>query len=252
MAGIGAALDFGNQTAGGTYTIVGTSVGSGCSSQMSGSAVIVVNPLPVAYNVTGGGSYCSGGSGVHVMLSGSNTGINYQLKQDGTAVGLAMAGTGSALDFGAQTGQGTYTVEAQNSTTSCSNIMTGSVAININPLPTAYTVVGTGTSYCSGGAGIDIQLSNSQAGINYQLYSGSATTCEHSCIPGSGFDLDFGYQTGAGFYTVVAINPATGCTNTMTGGANVIVSPLPTAFTVTGGGGYYGGRCWCECWSQQF
>ena len=38
---------------------------------MTGSAAVTINPLPAAYNVTGGGAYCAGGFGVPVGLSGS-------------------------------------------------------------------------------------------------------------------------------------------------------------------------------------
>ncbi len=83
MAGTGGAISFGDQTAAGTYTVVGTvGSGSGCSNTMYGNAVVVINPLPVAYTVTGGGHYCSGTTGADVMLSNSNLGVNYQLLVD--------------------------------------------------------------------------------------------------------------------------------------------------------------------------
>ena len=239
MAGTSAALSFGTPTAAGTYTIVGTDTLSGCSSNMTGNAVIGINPLPVAYTVTGGGNYCAGGTGVHVMLSSSNTGINYQLLVNGVATGGIVAGTGSMIDFGPQTLAGVYTVQATNPATTCTNTMAASVSVGVNSLPNIYTVVGTGTNYCSGGAGIDITMSGSDAGVNYQLYIGSITTG----VPftGSGFVMDFGYQTASGFYTAVAINPATGCSSTMSGGATVSINPLPNAYTVTGGGSYCDG-----------
>lgn len=44
-----------------------------------------------------------------------------------------------------------------------------------------------------------------------------------------------------GTYTVIATNPATGCTSTMTGTASVSITALPVAFTMTGGGNYCNG-----------
>lgn len=64
---------------------------------MTGSAIVVMDALPVAMTMTGGGSYCSGGAGVSVGLSGSETGVDYQLYRGITAVGSPVAGTGSAL-----------------------------------------------------------------------------------------------------------------------------------------------------------
>ena len=37
--------------------------------------------LPQIYNITGSGSYCVGSGGLTVNLSGSQTGVNYQLKK---------------------------------------------------------------------------------------------------------------------------------------------------------------------------
>ena len=46
---------------------------------MTGSAKVTVNTLPAAYQVTGGGSYCSGGTGVAIGLNNSSSGVSYQL-----------------------------------------------------------------------------------------------------------------------------------------------------------------------------
>src|ERR1043165_7893754 len=72
VTGTGSALSFGTFLTAGTYTVVAS--GSGCTNNMTGSATIVVNPLPMAFSLTGGGSYCAGGTGVLVGLAGSQTG----------------------------------------------------------------------------------------------------------------------------------------------------------------------------------
>src|SRR5690606_15370840 len=117
-----------------------------------GSVVVTINPLPTAFNVTGGGAYCSGGAGVAVGLSGSQTGVNYQLQLNGGNTGAPVAGTGAAISFGNQTAAGTYTVVATNTTTTCTATMTGNVVITINPLPTSFALTGGG-AYCAGGIG---------------------------------------------------------------------------------------------------
>ncbi|MBW4362659.1 hypothetical protein, partial [Flavobacterium taihuense] len=67
---------------------------------------------PTAYTVTGGGAYCSGGTGSAVGLSNSDTGVTYQLKNGATDVGSPVSGTGTAISFGNQTAAATYTVLA--------------------------------------------------------------------------------------------------------------------------------------------
>ncbi|WP_026711804.1 beta strand repeat-containing protein [Flavobacterium filum] len=84
---------------------------------------------PTAFNVTGGGTVCVGGSGTLVGLSGSQTGISYQLKLNGNDVGSPVAGTGAALSFGTQTALGTYTVVAINSACSLTVTMNGNAVI---------------------------------------------------------------------------------------------------------------------------
>ncbi|MCZ2460881.1 MAG: lamin tail domain-containing protein, partial [Chitinophagales bacterium] len=109
------------------------STSAGCRTETD----FVINAKPTAFNVTGGGSYCTGGSGVTVGLSGSESGVNYQLVRNGTNTGSPVAGTGSAISFGNQTVAGTYTVIATNTSTTCTATMTGNVTITVNPLPTA-------------------------------------------------------------------------------------------------------------------
>lgn len=236
MPGTGAMLDFGLQTAGGTYTVVATNTTTTCNNNMTGSVTITVDPLPTAYNVTGGGNYCSGGTGVSVMLSGSDVGTQYQLKADGSPVGAPIAGTGFVLDFGMQTAPGNYTVSATNTITTCTTDMTGSANVGINALPTVYTVAGLGSSYCSGGTGINISLSGSDMGTNYQLYNGLSPV--GGAVSGTGVPVNFGYLIPTGTYTVKAVNSTTGCTNSMSGAAPITINPLPVAFTTTGGGSY--------------
>ncbi|RYE16150.1 MAG: hypothetical protein EOP51_26335, partial [Sphingobacteriales bacterium] len=150
------------------YSLVG-----GCNAATPTVYNVTVNPLPVAFNVTGGGAYCSGGSGAPIGLSGSQNGVSYQLYNGASTVGTPVTGTGSAISFGNQTANGTYTVTASNTSTLCSNSMTGSVMVTINPLPAVFNVTGGG-AYCSGGTGVVIDLSGSESGINYQLYNGAS------------------------------------------------------------------------------
>ncbi len=234
VAGTGATLDFGTYTTSGTYVVVGSNGTTSCSSNMSGSATVVINPLPTVYAVTGGGSYCNGGAGLHIGLGGSTAGIAYQLYNGSTPVGSLVSGTGLSIDFGVKTDAGTYTVLGYNPATTCNTAMMGSALITINPLPTVHTVTGGG-SYCNGSpAGVNIGLSNSTPGTSYQLYNGSATA--GGSVFGTGAAIDFGGFTGTGTYSVMATTVSSTCTNPMSGTAVVTISALPVVQTVTGGG----------------
>jgi hypothetical protein len=225
-------------TASGNYKAVVTN--SNSCRDTSAAVSVTVNDLPSAYAVTGGGAYCSSGTGVAIGVNNSQSGINYQLYNGTTPVGTAAAGTGAAISFGNQATAGTYTVKATNATTLCGPVtMTGSATVTINPLPATYTVTGGG-SYCVGGTGVAIGLNNSETGVNYQLYKG--TSAVGGVVPGSGSSIGFGSFTAAGNYTVKAVNATTSCGPVvMTGSADVVINPLPTAYTVTGGGAYCNG-----------
>lgn len=202
------------------YTVTTTNA-SGCTD--TDNITITVNPAPTAYTVTGSGSYCSGGTGLPVGLSSSQTGVNYQLQANAVNTGSPIAGTGSAISFGNQTSAGTYTVIATNATTSCTNNMTGNAVITISTTPVAFIASGT-TAICSGSS-TTITLSGSATGVNYQLYNNAVAL--GSAIPGTGSALTFNNITAVGTYTIVG--SAGTCTTNMTGNAIITVNQSPTA-----------------------
>ena len=113
--------------------------------------IITVDPLPVVYTVTGGGSYCAGTSGVHIGLSGSDMGISYQLYH-GTVLSGTVTGAGTAAGFGVETTAGIYTAIAINATTGCSDNMRDSAIVMITPtvIPTVTIVTSPGDTVCAG------------------------------------------------------------------------------------------------------
>jgi trimeric autotransporter adhesin len=176
----------------------------------------VVNVLSVPAPITGSSQGCVGAS---TVLADASTGGIW------TSSNLAVANidtTGIVAAVAAGSATITYTTAP-----SCVSVHT----FTVNALPLVYPVTGGG-NYCSGGAGLHIGLGGSQAGVHYQLYRG--TTAIGAPIIGSGSSIDFGLQTAAGTYTVVADNTLTGCTNNMGGSVSVSVTPsvLP-AVTVT-------------------
>ena len=237
MPGSTSSIDFGLFTGVGNYTVMASNTFTGCSNTMSGSANVFVNPLPHAYLLSGGGAYCSGGNGVHVVTNGSEVGTSYQLYVGGSPVGLPLIGDGSNLDFGLQTAAGHYSAIATNQTTLCNNNLGGGADVIINATPTAYNVMGGG-NYCLGGAGRDISLDGSQAGFEYKLYNGTTLI---GTLTGIASTIDFGNQTLSGNYTITGKNLVTGCMSNMSGSANINIDPLPTGYNLNGGGNYCAG-----------
>jgi|GEM_PF-656371 len=182
-------------------------------------------PIRYAYNQTNGQA--------ETILYWSYPGVSNPVVIPSTqfftnvTTGSLLAGTGSSLNFPVSTA-GTYTIIATNSTTGCSQTMSGSAAITVNPLPTLYTVSGTAL-ICSGSSTI-IVLSGSQTGVNYQLQIGGVNT--GSMVAGTGSSLNFPV-TAAGSYTVLATNTTTGCTQNMNGSAVITINPVVTISSTT-------------------
>jgi len=90
--------------------------------------------LPLVFTLEGDGGYCAGSPGATLTLSGSETGVNYQMYIDGVAAGAALPGTGSALLWPNLTAMGFYTVKGL--TANCSNDMAGQIYVSQIMAPT--------------------------------------------------------------------------------------------------------------------
>jgi gliding motility-associated-like protein len=199
------------------------------------TAVVLVNALPTLYNITQGGEYCEGGVGIEIKMLNSQQDISYVLYKDGAATTTTVTGTGGPISFGNMLEAGDYTVKAVNTTTTCSRFMDGTSTVIVNPLPQVYLVTGGG-QYPSGGVGVPVGLSGSETGINYMLYLAGQPLILPPGLPGTGSAITFGNQTLAGQYTVMAVNPVTGCEIQMNGNATVVINPYPSVQNVFGGG----------------
>jgi hypothetical protein len=171
---------------------------------------------PTAFNVTGGGAYCTGGTGVAIGLSNSETGVTYQLKKGGVDEEVAKAGTGSALTWANKT-NGTYTVVATRTVGGCTATMTGSAVVTVNNCPTLTLGTATNPLFCGGITGtISFTSQWIAAGtqtITYQKDGNSASasvTVSLSNASDGTFTLS---NLGAGLYSNFAIGMATATGN---------------------------------------
>lgn len=209
--GTGEALNFNFWGSEGVYTITAE---NNCETiQMQGSAIIENYPLPIVYNITGGGAYCGGNEGVSIGLDDSDVGISYYLVRNGTITGASVLGTGEPVSFGKITGSGNYTVGASIAC-AMSWMMNGSVSIEELDSPVVYMLNNAGT-YLAGAPGVSIELVSSQIGINYEVFKNGNPT--GIIVNGTGNTIVFNPQTAVGTYSIIATNPANGCQTTMTG-----------------------------------
>jgi len=206
----------------GNYTIT-IKDSKGCTGVSSTvSLTQVAGTTPTVFDVTGGGTRCSNGSGIAIQLSGSETGVSYQLSTNGLPIGTSLSGTGNPLSF-VVSDSGTYTIVATNTTAGCTNLMNGNATIVVNPSPATFNVSGGGLR-CSNSAGVGVFLSNSETGVNYQLMRDGVAV--GSIRSGTGHSLSY-LVTTAGTYTLQAISVLGSCTTTMTGSATVAAGINP-------------------------
>jgi len=113
----------------GTFTIKVRATNVCGEGDWSDELEITVNASPDDFNLLGGGEYCSGDEGVEITLSGSETGVDYELFLDTESTGVIIPGTGSEISFGFFTEEGFY--EAVGTNGNCELPMVGQVEVSI-------------------------------------------------------------------------------------------------------------------------
>lgn len=156
-------------------------------------------------------------------MSGSETGVSYQLRRDGTNVGTTIAGTGAALNFPNQFTGGAYSVRATNGF-GCT-IIFGEAVINVRPTPRPVLTVTDNLRdpiLCQTGTAT---ITVSPAGGRFTgdadiIYTGGTTALAFGVIPGLHRSV----------YTITA----DGCSGATAIIVTVTATP-PMEFALTGG-----------------
>ena len=185
---------------------------------------------PIVFNVTGGGTYCQGGSGLPIGLSDSETGVRYQLYRDvATAVGGPEEGTGDAIPFGNQTVAGNYTVVATRTSGGCTSPMSGSAMITVIS-PTAAITGTTGVCMNAPQPNVTFTGANGTAPytFTYRINGGANQTI--STTSGNSVNLPVPTNIAGTFvYSLLSVLDANNCTQAASGSATITVWTLPTA-----------------------
>jgi len=131
----------------GPYTVKVSATGQCGTSPWSGELNCELNHMPVIFTLGGEGSYCEGTGGATLTLSGSETGVDYQLYLDNQPSGAVVPGTGSALVWSNLLTAGFYTVNATQ--TLCSQQMAGQVYIMMLTIPVQPGMPAGSSSVCN-------------------------------------------------------------------------------------------------------
>ncbi len=226
-----------------TYELVSVTDGSStaCSSTVSGTATITVEPLPSA-TISGTVTVCEGDPNPNITFIGSGGTapytFTYTLNGGGTQT---ITSGGSTVNISVPTNSsGTYTyqlVSVQDaSSATCSNSSSGTAVVTVNPLPTA-TISGT-IEVCQNSTNPDITFTGSNGTapytFTYTVNGGSPQT-----VTSTGNSATVSVPTGTTgtfVYNLESVEDAsaTTCSANATGSATVTVNSLPLATVAAG------------------
>ncbi len=217
-----------------TYSLVKVQDGSltTCSQTQSGDASITVNPLPTA-TIAGTTAVCQNSASPDITFTGALATAPYTFtyKINGGSDQTVTTTSGNSVTVSVPTttvGIFTYSlVSVQDaSSTTCSQLQTGSAVVTVNPLPipgiTGFATV------CTGVTGVLYSTESSMTGYSWTVSPGGAITSGSTTNTINVSWNSPGAQTVSVNYT-----NANGCLAASATVKNVTVNPLPTA-TVTG------------------
>lgn len=223
-----------------TYALVSVQDGSStaCLQTQTGSAVVTVNPLPIA-GISGSTSVCLNATPPSILFTGALGTAPYTFSYtiNGGPVQTVSTVAGNSVTITAPTGTaGTYTYALVSvrdaSSTTCSQNQAGSAVIVVNPLPTA-SVTGT-TTVCQNAASPNVTFTGASATapytFSYRINGGPILTA--TTVAGNSVNVPASTAVVGTFtYTLVSVQDGsiTACSQPQAGSVTITVNPLPTA-----------------------
>jgi hypothetical protein len=237
-AGFSASIPVSTATTGTfTYNLVSVTLngGAGCSASLSSSATVTVIQTP-SVTISGNATVCLGATPPTVTFTNFSTtavSVNYTIGSNPNTITIPASGTNTVTAPTTTEGNFVYTLENASYTSgnACESPVSGSITVNVLPLPTA-TLFGTET-VCENGNATGFTISNPRPydeQVTYTFTGGSSTTV---LVPANGTYTIYPNTTPSGTFTY-SLTSATysnysTCTSTLTGQtATLTVLPAPT------------------------
>ncbi len=154
-------------------------------------SVTVVGSINAGLTVSAQTSPICSGSATNIQVAGSETGVNYQLRNDAddSVIGTAVAGTGGTINLptGNLLAATTFNILASNGT--CSIELSGLATVNVDVNPNiGLAVSGPATTLCVGGSA-SIDVASSEVGVSYQLRNDADDSLIGTAVAGTGASL---------------------------------------------------------------
>ncbi len=209
-----------------------------CVNTASGTATVVVRPLPAA-TIGGSVTVCQNASNPSVIFIGTAGTAPYVFTYsiNGGVHQSVTTTTGNSVTVAVPTNvAGTFTyslVSVQESGNTCLNTASGNATVVVNPLPVA-TISGNATVCQNGGVRAILFTGNNATApytFTYQINGGANQTVTTST--GNSVTVNVPVTTaGVYVYSLVGISSAASCANPASGSATVVVNPLPSVATI--------------------
>ncbi|WP_442787952.1 PKD-like domain-containing protein [Flavobacterium suncheonense] len=170
------------------------------------------------------------GQSASIVLSGSETGVHYQLRLGVTDVGVPLAGNGGDLTFTVSPATSTnYTIYVIE----CDITYTDEGVVTVNPIPDASTA-NSSQAVCSGFAIVPINFTGGIPGTTFNWTRDNTTNVTGIVNSGSGniSGTLINNTTSPQIVTFTITQTANGCDGTPIT-ATVTVNPIPDVNTVT-------------------
>jgi hypothetical protein len=218
-------------TVAGSYTISSISIvdNKGCSSTVSGTVSVTVNPQPTATLIASNQTVCAGDNVAIVSVTG---GIGpWTLTYDSNNTKQTLT-TSTSLFWVKPTSTTIYTLNSVSNSSTCSVPVTGNVTITVNPLPTANIIPTSLQTICLGDSVAIISVTGATTATPCTLtYSDGTRNWTVSGISSSPDTCWFKPDV-AGNYTIslLSLSNASGCVGIVgVNSVQIAVNPKPTA-----------------------
>jgi len=202
----------------------------------------MVNPLPAATIASSVTSVCKDGTAPTITFTGSGATSPYVFTYTLNSISKTITTTtGNSVNINVPVNAAnsyTYALTGvtESSVTGCSNIVSGTASVTVNPLPAA-TIASSVTSVCKDGTAPTITFTGSGATSPYVFtYTLNSISKTVTTTTGNSVNVNVPVNTANSYtyaLTGVTESSVTGCSNIVSGTASVTVNSLPTKPTLT-------------------
>jgi len=220
-----------------TYTLTAVTDANGCASgALSGSAMIVVNPVPIAPAITFiPTTYCVGNAIISPAITTPVGGSIYSWYSDAGLITLLTTGTiptNAQLGFSSAVPNTASVFVTETNASNCEGLATA-ITLTVNPIPSPPAVTFTPSSYCVGNVVTAPTITTPVGGNTYKWYSDISLST--LLITGSApTNAQLGFSSASANVRTVFVTEtnATNCEGAATP-VTLIVSPVPVSPAVT-------------------